>query len=132
VIYDSSSYKTFSDFAFLAVFQLIEDLANVVSGLVYYLEPAVLTCAVSMSTGAKATIRLRLPSEKQATALLDALKPEAFSTVTRRASVKIKKDKLFLVLSVDAEDTVALRSTLNAYLRWIGATLNVISFVEQT
>jgi tRNA threonylcarbamoyladenosine modification (KEOPS) complex Pcc1 subunit len=42
----------------------------------------------------------------------------------------LEKDGLFLVLAVDAEDTVALRSTLNAYLRWINSTVNVIDVVE--
>jgi tRNA threonylcarbamoyladenosine modification (KEOPS) complex Pcc1 subunit len=84
-----------------------------------------------MANRAKATIRLKLPSEKQLTTLLDALNPEAKATITRRATVKLEKDGLFLVLAVDAEDTVALRSTLNAYLRWIGSTVNVISLVEQ-
>jgi tRNA threonylcarbamoyladenosine modification (KEOPS) complex Pcc1 subunit len=64
--------------------------------------------------------------------LLDALEPEAQSTVTRRAATKLERDGLFLVLSVDAEDTVALRSTLNAYLRWISSTVNVMSLIEQT
>jgi tRNA threonylcarbamoyladenosine modification (KEOPS) complex Pcc1 subunit len=84
-----------------------------------------------MANRAKATIRLKIPSEKQLTTLLDALNPEAKTTITRRATVKLEKDGLFLVLEVDAEDTVALRSTLNAYLRWIGSTVNVISLVEQ-
>jgi len=34
-------------------------------------------------------------------------------------------------LTVDAEDSVALRSTLNAYLRWIGTTINVIDLVAE-
>ena len=84
-----------------------------------------------MATKTKATIRLKLGSEKQVLTILDALNPEAEAVITRRASAKLERDGLFLVLSVDAEDTVALRSTLNAYLRWIGSTLNVISLVEQ-
>jgi len=84
-----------------------------------------------MATRAKATVRLKLPSEKQLTTLLDALNPEAEAIIVRRANVKLEKDGLFLVLTVEAEDTVALRSTLNAYLRWMGSTVNVISLVEQ-
>ena len=84
-----------------------------------------------MAKRANATIRVKLPSEKQLTAFLDALYPEAKATVTRHATAKLEKDGLFLVLEVDAEDTVALRSTLNAYLRWISSTVNVISLVEQ-
>lgn len=83
-----------------------------------------------MATRANANIRLKLRSEEQLTTLLHALDPEAKATVTRRATVKLEKDGLFLVLAVDAEDTVALRSTLNAYLRWISTAINVIDTVS--
>jgi tRNA threonylcarbamoyladenosine modification (KEOPS) complex Pcc1 subunit len=84
-----------------------------------------------MAIRAKATVRLKFSSDKQLTTLLNALMPEANAQVTRRAKVKLEKDGFFLVLAVDAEDTVALRSTLSAYLRWIGSTVNVISLVAQ-
>jgi len=60
-----------------------------------------------MSVRAKADIRLKLQTEKQLKTLLDALTPEARVTVTRRANVKLQKDGLFFVLTVDADDTVA-------------------------
>jgi tRNA threonylcarbamoyladenosine modification (KEOPS) complex Pcc1 subunit len=62
--------------------------------------------------------------------MLDALTPESKAPVTRRANVRLKQDCFFLVLSVDADDTIALRSTLNAYLRWINSTLNVLEILE--
>jgi tRNA threonylcarbamoyladenosine modification (KEOPS) complex Pcc1 subunit len=83
-----------------------------------------------MSTSAKAEIRLKLANQKQVQTLLDALSPEANAPVTRRANIKLQKDGLFLVLEVEAKDTVALRATLNAYLRWINSTINVMQFVE--
>ncbi len=83
-----------------------------------------------MATSAKATVRLKFTSQKQISTLLCALTPEANAPVTRRANVKLEKDGLFLVLTVEAEDTVALRATLNAYLRWINSTINVIHVVE--
>ena len=83
-----------------------------------------------MSTSAKATIRLKFASEKQLNTLLSALTPEAKAPPTRRASIKLDKNGAFLTLTVEAEDTVALRATLNAYLRWINSTLNVIDVVE--
>jgi tRNA threonylcarbamoyladenosine modification (KEOPS) complex Pcc1 subunit len=84
-----------------------------------------------MTARAKANIRLKLQSEEHLTTLLHALDPEAKATVTRRAIVKLEKDGLSLVLKVDAEDTVALRATLNAYLRWINTTINVIDAVRE-
>lgn len=84
-----------------------------------------------MATHVKAAIRLKLASDKQLTTIFNALAPEAKAPATRRVTVKLEKKGLFLVLAVEAEDTVALRSTLNAYLRWISSTINVISIVEQ-
>jgi len=83
-----------------------------------------------MATKAKATVRLKFASDKQLATLLDALTPEANAPAIRRANVKLEKDGSFLVLTVEGEDTVALRSTLNAYLRWVSSTVDVISLVE--
>jgi len=84
-----------------------------------------------VATKATTAVRLKLASETQLSILLDALKPEAKAPATRRANVKLGKDGSFLLLTVEAEDTVALRSTLNAYLRWINSIINVLSLVEQ-
>ena len=84
-----------------------------------------------MATAAKATVRLKFTTQKQLCTLLNALTPETHAMATRRAKVKLEKDGLFLVLTVDAADTVALRATLNAYLRWINSTINVIAAIEQ-
>jgi tRNA threonylcarbamoyladenosine modification (KEOPS) complex Pcc1 subunit len=83
-----------------------------------------------MAIKTKATVRLKFSLEKQITTLLDALTPETNAPVTRRANIKLEKDGLFLLLTVEADDTVALRSTLNAYLRWINATVNIIDIME--
>lgn len=85
-----------------------------------------------MSMGAKASIRLKFSNEKQIDALLSALTPETQVMPTKRASVKLAKDGLFLVLSVEAEDTIAIRATINSYLRWISSTINVIGIVEKS
>ena len=79
-----------------------------------------------MAIKAKAKVRLKFQSERQLTSLLDALKPETKASVTRRACVKLDRDGLLLVLEFEADDRVALRSTLNAYLRWVNSTFNVI------
>jgi tRNA threonylcarbamoyladenosine modification (KEOPS) complex Pcc1 subunit len=78
----------------------------------------------------KATVRLRLSSEKHLTTLLDALAPEANKPVTTRAKAVLKSEGSFLVLKVEAKDTVALRAALNAYLRWIGSAVKVLEVIE--
>jgi len=84
-----------------------------------------------MSTSAKATLCMRFESEKQLDTLLNALAPEAEAPPTHRSTVKLKKDGCNLLLEAQAEDTVALRATLNAYLRWINSILNVIDTVKK-
>jgi len=84
-----------------------------------------------LSACAKATIRLKLQSEKQVDTLLSALSPEAAAPPTHRSSVKLQKDDATLILAAEAEDTVALRATLNAYLRWINSILNVMDAIKK-
>ena len=79
---------------------------------------------------AKTTVRLRLSSEKQLSTLLSALAPEANRPVTTRARAVLEGEGNFLVLKVEAKDTVALRAALNAYLRWIGSAIKVLQVVE--
>ncbi len=83
-----------------------------------------------MAIKAKATISLKFQSDKKLASLINALKPETNSPLTRRANVNLKKEGLFLILDVEAQDTVALRATLNAYLRWIGSVASVLELIE--
>ena len=83
-----------------------------------------------MVTRAKTTVHLAFKSEKQLVALLNALKPEIDSPATHRAKVDLKRQENILVLLVDADDIVALRATVNAYLRWIASTVNVIELID--
>jgi tRNA threonylcarbamoyladenosine modification (KEOPS) complex Pcc1 subunit len=81
---------------------------------------------------AKATVRLQFFSDKHLITLINALTPEVDKPATARARVILEKEGRFLVLKVEAKDTVALRATLNAYLRWIGAMANVVKVIEHT
>ena len=80
---------------------------------------------------AKAAVRLPFHSEKQLTALVNALTPEVNRQIGTRSKATLAIDGQFLVLAVEAEDTVALRAALNAYLRWIKSMTNVLETVEQ-
>lgn len=75
---------------------------------------------------ARATVRLRFKSARQLETVLEAIIPEVKSSVSRRARTTIEKEDETLVLRVEARDTVALRASLNAYLRWINSTLKVL------
>jgi KEOPS complex subunit Pcc1 len=100
------------------------------NSLFYISTLSMLNMEYLMTIRTKANVRLKFQSERQMVSLFNALIPEAEAPITRRAKVRLKPDGQFLMLSVDADDTVALRSTLNAYLRWINATVNVLEMVD--
>jgi tRNA threonylcarbamoyladenosine modification (KEOPS) complex Pcc1 subunit len=79
---------------------------------------------------AKARVRMQFSSEKHLKTLLYGLAPETGASNNRRAKVALSREGTFLVLEVAAKDTVALRSTLNAYLRWIDSTVKVLEVIE--
>jgi len=74
---------------------------------------------------AKATIRLRIPSKKKLQTILKSLEPETHTPISARSRAQLSGKGDFLILKIEAKDTVALRAALNAYLRWINAILNV-------
>ncbi|MEM3622429.1 MAG: KEOPS complex subunit Pcc1 [Candidatus Bathyarchaeia archaeon] len=78
----------------------------------------------------KAVVRLKFPSRKHLEIFAEALEPEVKKPATSRSKANIEKKEKFLILSVEARDTVALRATLNAYLRWINSITNVFEALE--
>jgi len=84
----------------------------------------------SLAAKTRATIRLKFSSKEKLQTVLNSLKPEVKNPATTRARTLLKKEDGSLVLSVEADDTVALRASLNAYLRWINSILNVLEVLE--
>ncbi len=80
---------------------------------------------------AKAVVRLKLPSKRVQEIVYEALMPEAAKPATTRSKADLKVENAFLVLAVEARDTVALRAALNAYLRWISAICSVLSVLDK-
>ena len=78
----------------------------------------------------KATIRLKFSSKEKLQTVINSLKPEVKNPATTRARTLLKEKDGSLVLSVEADDIVALRASLNAYLRWINSILNVLEVLE--
>lgn len=55
-----------------------------------------------------------------------SLLPELGRTVPR-TDVKILETDSGITLSIDAEDSNALRAALNSYLRWINSIINTVN-----
>ena len=81
---------------------------------------------------AQAEIRLKFPTEKQLKTVNEALLPEICKPISGRARVALESDGTCLILNFEAEDTVALRSALNAFLRWINSMTNVVDVLEHS
>ena len=81
---------------------------------------------------ASANINIKFSSQQQLKSLVDALSPELDHSIGSRANVNLvcRNRENLLSLKIDAENTTALRSTLNAYLRWISSITNLIEFVD--
>jgi len=79
---------------------------------------------------AKALVRLKFPSKKHLNIVFRALQPETKKPTTLRSRETLEREGDFLVLKVEANDTVALRTALNAYLRWINSVACVLAVVE--
>lgn len=77
-----------------------------------------------------AVVRFRFPSEKHLEVVFRALEPEARKPPTKRSRATLEKENTFLVLKIEAKDTVALRAVANAYLRWINSMANVLEFLQ--
>jgi tRNA threonylcarbamoyladenosine modification (KEOPS) complex Pcc1 subunit len=84
-----------------------------------------------MAINAKMSIHIPFCDPTQFVAAVAALKPEINSPVTHRSNVTLQIHDCSLILTVNAEDTAALRAAVNTYLRWIASTVNVIEAVER-
>jgi KEOPS complex subunit Pcc1 len=80
---------------------------------------------------ANAILRLKFPSQKLLEIIFKALEPEVRKTPTMRSRAFLEKEDTFLILKVEASDTIALRATVNAYLRWIDSMRNVLGVLEK-
>jgi len=79
---------------------------------------------------ANALIRLQFPSEQRLEIVFKALEPEVRKPPTMRSRAILQKENMFLILKIEAKDTVALRASVNAYLRWINSMANVLEVLE--
>ena len=77
-----------------------------------------------------AVVRLRFPSERQLEITIGALQPETRNPPTKRSRATLEKENTLLILKVEANDTVALRAALNAYLRWIESIKDVLELLQ--
>jgi len=80
---------------------------------------------------ANAVLRLKFPSQRHLEIIFKALLPEVRKPPTMRSRAFLEKEDTFLILKIEAKDTVALRAAVNAYLRWIDSIINTLGVLEK-
>jgi KEOPS complex subunit Pcc1 len=73
---------------------------------------------VTTAKEAKAKIKIPFKDEKEAAVVYKAIKPEETLPASARCNVRLKCRKNVLLIEVDADNTAALRASLNSFLRW--------------
>jgi tRNA threonylcarbamoyladenosine modification (KEOPS) complex Pcc1 subunit len=79
---------------------------------------------------ARAEIRFKFPSRRALDTVRNSLLPEVNKPNPNRAHVNLFGEDRVLTLLVEADDTVALRSALNTYLRWINSMVKVVETLD--
>ncbi|MFX0114885.1 MAG: KEOPS complex subunit Pcc1 [Candidatus Hodarchaeota archaeon] len=77
-----------------------------------------------------AFICIELISVDIAEIIWQALIPEITTQLGRRARADLKQDRDNLLLRIVAKDQIALRATMNSFLRWINGALSTLAIVE--
>ena len=80
---------------------------------------------------AHAVVRLFFPSQKKSKIVLGALQPETKTIYTHRSRVFIKDRGKTLIIRFEAEDTSALRASINSFLRWAFLMKTVLNSVDK-
>ncbi len=78
----------------------------------------------------KATVRFRIPSSKYLETIFEALEPETNTPPTKRSQTILRREKKSLIFIFKASDTIALRATMNAYLRWIKSIFDALRILD--
>lgn len=82
---------------------------------------ASVSCVVcgNLTKKASATVRVNLSSEKMSRTIQEALEPETKAATTYRSRVKLGHEGNVVTLFFEADDTTALRASMNSYLSWL-------------
>lgn len=75
--------------------------------------------------------KVSFPNRRYLETVFKALEPEVRKSPTMRSRAFLEKEDTFLILKIEANDTVALRAAVNAYLRWIDSIRNVLGVLEK-
>jgi KEOPS complex subunit Pcc1 len=80
---------------------------------------------------ASAILKVNLPSERISETIQRALEPETKTSLTDRSRMKLSREGKTVTLVFKAEDTTALRASMNSYLNWLHLLLDLCTSFEK-
>ena len=80
---------------------------------------------------AESDVTIEFDDERQITAILEALKPELKVFKRNRSRLKMSRDGITLRLKLSARDPVALRASVNLYLRSVLSWRRTAQLLEE-
>jgi KEOPS complex subunit Pcc1 len=83
-----------------------------------------------LSEKALAIVKVNLPSERISETIQRALEPETMTSLTDRSKMKLSREGKTVVLVFEADDTTALRASMNSYLSWLHLLLDLCNSLE--
>ena len=78
----------------------------------------------------RAIIRLSFHSKRYLKTMLNSLRPETRKSPGSRSRTTVEEEDCSLIITFEARDTSAMRAAINAYLRWISLTRNILESVD--
>ena len=79
---------------------------------------------------ALAEIQIAFETEKQAKAMLDALRPEIIRPPTQRSKIEVALSKNHLSLKIRAKDIISLRAAINSHMRFLKTWKSSIQIIN--
>ena len=80
---------------------------------------------------AESDVTIEFDNERHIVAILEALKPELKVFKGRRSRIKLSRDGTTLRLKFCARDPVALRASMNLYLRSVLSWRRAVQIIEE-
>ena len=83
-----------------------------------------------LSEKASAIVKVNFISEKTSEAIQKALEPETKTSITNRSRMRLSREGKTVTLVFEAEDTTALRASMNSYLNWLHLLQDICGSLE--
>ena len=80
----------------------------------------------------KIRFEMKFETAEKCKIICDSLLLESSYDPNERASARLDQKDEYLILEIEAKDSVSARASTNSFLKWINLSLDLISSIEQS